>query len=714
MAADFCPYVGLRPFTAAERAYFFGRERDQRVIAANLFASPLSVLYGPSAVGKSSVLQAGVVPQLATEPRTAIVYFATWQDDSYIHRLRAECAKAVAAAHGAPLDIDDALPIDEWLAQAAEKFRGTLLLVLDQFEEYLLYHSEDGDSSFDAELARIVNRRDVPANIMLGIREDGLAKLDRFRKRIPNLLGNLLRLRRLSPEAAREAITGPVEAYNRQGRTDGALPMQIEPALIDAVVDQVRAAHMQHSVTGGTGTTKAGDEGELIETALLQMVMTRLWRDATVVDGARVMRRASLDALGGARNVVKLHLYERMNELPPEGRAIAANLFQELVTPSGAKIAHTTDDLVAFAKQPATTVVPVLEHLARARLLRRVDPPERYEIFHDALASAILDWRAEYLQEIARQTALHEAEVQRKQFAQRRNRRIAAAVAILLVVAVSAFAAYAYREADRQRLIAAQSQARADKAEQLQQAAAHASEASERDKEVAELALQRGQLEVDSMKARLAGQLDKAAQLVAQAKSVDDRIATARTASAASSKQAQVNLAAAQTTQAKIDTINAQIEQKGIPLNKAVVPADTPAANAAAPPALAPAPAPATPTPAPTETPTKTTPQGDYKAIYRQAINARDRKRWSDAAQLFQSAASIRPDTGETISMPGFGDEQRYLPFYNLGVALQNMKDCAGAIKAWDQAEQAGAVMKSSRDADAMKKARAQCGGASR
>jgi tetratricopeptide (TPR) repeat protein len=204
--------------------------------------------------------------------------------------------------------------------------------------------------------------------------------------------------------------------------------------------------------------------------------------------------------------------------------------------------------------------------------------------------------------------------------------------------------------------------------------------------------------------------LDKAAQLVAQAKSVDDRIATARTASAESTKQAQVNLAAAQTTQRRIDTINAQIEQKGIPLNKAEPSADVPAAAAAAPPSAAPAPPPATPAPAPAETPAKTTPPGDYKAIYRQAINARDRKRWSDAAQLFQSAASIKPDTGETISMPGFGDEQRYLPFYNLGIALQNMKDCTGAIKAWDQAEQAGAVLKSSRDADAMRKARAQCG----
>ena len=43
---------------------FFGREREREIITANLLASRLTVLYGPSGVGKSSVLRAGVVRQL--------------------------------------------------------------------------------------------------------------------------------------------------------------------------------------------------------------------------------------------------------------------------------------------------------------------------------------------------------------------------------------------------------------------------------------------------------------------------------------------------------------------------------------------------------------------------------------------------------------------------------------------------------------------------
>src|SRR5262245_35778425 len=58
------PYVGLVPFSENDAEFFFGREKESRVIAANLRASRLTLLYGPSGVGKSSVLRAGVFSTL--------------------------------------------------------------------------------------------------------------------------------------------------------------------------------------------------------------------------------------------------------------------------------------------------------------------------------------------------------------------------------------------------------------------------------------------------------------------------------------------------------------------------------------------------------------------------------------------------------------------------------------------------------------------------
>ena len=85
------PFKGLMPYEEADALFFFGREADCGVITSNLMASRLTVLYGPSGVGKSSVLHAGVahqVRQLAQQnlkeigkPEFAVVVHRSWRDD---------------------------------------------------------------------------------------------------------------------------------------------------------------------------------------------------------------------------------------------------------------------------------------------------------------------------------------------------------------------------------------------------------------------------------------------------------------------------------------------------------------------------------------------------------------------------------------------------------------------------------------------------------
>ena len=69
------PYRGLAPFEDSEldALYFFGRERDTEIVVANLIASRLTVLYGPSGVGKSSLLFATVARTLRELPEAPVV-----------------------------------------------------------------------------------------------------------------------------------------------------------------------------------------------------------------------------------------------------------------------------------------------------------------------------------------------------------------------------------------------------------------------------------------------------------------------------------------------------------------------------------------------------------------------------------------------------------------------------------------------------------------
>jgi WD40 repeat protein len=401
----FCPYVGLQPYTEEHRDYFFGRERDSRIISSNLYASHLTVLYGASGVGKSSILLAGVVPRLRAAARTAVVVFREWQRDDFIVALKSECVRAVELAAKKPLALNPELPLDDLLCVAAEAFGGTIHILLDQFEEYFLYHPESqAGNPFDAEFARAVNREEVDTGFLIALREDGLSKLDRFRTRIPNLLGNTLRLQHLDAAAAEDAIRKPLDVHN--SRLSGAnAPITIEDALVRTILDQVRSGRvsMTHAIAAGHATDR--DEDARIEAPFLQLVMTRVWEEESKA-GSHALRSSTLERLGGAERLVRTHLDQVMKKLRGRQRKIAAGLFHFLVTPTGAKIAHTSRDLAFYAERDEQKVRPVLDLLSspNVRILRTVagepgkQTSQRYEIFHDVLGPAIFDWRQRFVE----------------------------------------------------------------------------------------------------------------------------------------------------------------------------------------------------------------------------------------------------------------------------------------------------------------------------
>lgn len=413
---DFCPYVGLQPYTEADRDYFFGRERDIRVIVANLYASPLTVLYGASGVGKSSVLLAGVVPHLRAAARTAVVVFREWQNTEFLPLLKHACLQALETAQQKPVTVDVQLPLDEFLHVAEQTFGGTLLLIFDQFEEYFLYHPEtDAKNTFDSEFARAVNRDEVDASFLLALREDGLAKLDRFRARIPNLLSNSLRLQHMDADAAEEAIRKPLGVYNN--RFSSSTPITIEDTLVRAILAQVRTGQVMLGQSSGAGQTQSSHDTARIEAPFLQLVMTRLWKEE-ILQGSSVLRLQTLERLGGAEKIVRSHLDGVMQQLGALEQEVCSRFFDRLVTPSGTKLACRIDDLTNWAGDLAGHVPAVLKALADSRILRSIAASTgkagevSYEIFHDVLAPGILDWRARYIEDQRRVAIEKQAEAE--------------------------------------------------------------------------------------------------------------------------------------------------------------------------------------------------------------------------------------------------------------------------------------------------------------
>ena len=165
------PYKGLASFEDSEldALLFFGREREIAAVAANVLANRLTVLYGPSGVGKSSLLGAGVARRLREQSGAPVVVHDSWAEDP--------AARLIDSVHAECGDLGATAGLVDTVAAAAQQ-SSELHLLLDNFEEYILYHGLEGPLS--ATLPELLRRPGLRVNVLLSLRDDALAELDEF------------------------------------------------------------------------------------------------------------------------------------------------------------------------------------------------------------------------------------------------------------------------------------------------------------------------------------------------------------------------------------------------------------------------------------------------------------------------------------------------------------------------------------------------------
>src|SRR5207247_1633183 len=153
-----------------------------------------------------------------------------------------------------------------------ELLGGDLYVILDQAEEYFLYHGgENGGGTFASEFPAVVNDADLRVNFILAVRDDSLAKLDAFRKRIPNVFGKYLQLvlRRLwDEEHGGGSHELRVATLQRLGGAEQIVQDHVERALSDLSPDEkdIAAALFDHLITP-SGTKIAHEASDLAEYA---------------------------------------------------------------------------------------------------------------------------------------------------------------------------------------------------------------------------------------------------------------------------------------------------------------------------------------------------------------------------------------------------------------------------------------------------------------
>jgi len=221
------PFPGPRPFTAAEREHFHGRAAEQRDLSALVIAHSVTVLYGPSGAGKTSLVAAGVAPALE---RAGFVVLPVARVGAMLppgvdlSRVRNVHSLSVLLHWHAGEPTLEALA-----AQTVESFihaervsdgdgERPLVLIIDQLEDLFAASQWDQREGFLRDLAAALRPErgrtgpERPVRLLLVIDEARVGELERHTAALPDMMRVRFHLDRLGIPAAVEAIVGPAKS----------------------------------------------------------------------------------------------------------------------------------------------------------------------------------------------------------------------------------------------------------------------------------------------------------------------------------------------------------------------------------------------------------------------------------------------------------------------------------------------------------------------
>ena len=358
------PYKGLRAFVESDADDFFGRDRLIDHIIERLQSSDgVVTVLGPSGVGKSSVIRAGVIPALR---RSAIPGSHDW----FVATMTPgtdpfdELATALLRiADRVPANLTDLLGEPGGIGRLVRSLLpedGTteLLLVVDQFEElFTLVDDEDVRVAFLENLEAACRDERCRMRVVLSIRADFWDRPLRYGSFARLVEESVVHVAALEPDELELAITGPA---HRTG-------CEFEPGLVARIVTDVHnqpgaLPHMQFALT------------ELMER-----------------NKSRLLTIADYEGIGGVAGAVATaaeNLYQRAAE---DSRDTIRQLFGRLVVVNPGSSA-TRDRVAVSSLENLGDIEPILRDFGEARLLafdRSEDTREpTVEIAHEALIGA--------------------------------------------------------------------------------------------------------------------------------------------------------------------------------------------------------------------------------------------------------------------------------------------------------------------------------------
>jgi WD40 repeat protein len=410
------PYVGPRPYERGDRHNFYGREREARDLVSLILAERVVLFYAPSGAGKTSLLNAQIIPAVEEEGFQVLSSVRVGSDlppdvdpkdvenvfvFSALMSLAGEDVPAndlidhtlLSFLHQQGLSQDRGLERQEAKAAMWELDYCPPIFIVDQFEELFATHRDRWqDARGFFEQVRDALHGLPMLGVVFTMREDHVAELDPYVHHVPGRMRTRFRMERLDREGALAAVRKPAEHAG----------CPFDPGVVARLVDDLR--RIKHVSETGGQRGEALVLGPYVEPVQLQVVCSRLWENLPEQKD-NTIQWEEIEAFGDVDRALT-DFYEDAVARCVHGTGVGERLLrrwfsEQLITPMATRglVLRGETETAGLPNQ----AVDILEdqHLIRAD--RRAGA-RWYELSHDRLVDPV--WQANQAWEAARETPL--------------------------------------------------------------------------------------------------------------------------------------------------------------------------------------------------------------------------------------------------------------------------------------------------------------------
>lgn len=435
-------YPGIRPFSSSEGILFYGRTAELNELLNSIKAYNLFVLHSKSGLGKTSLLNAGLMPLLEKEGYIPIeILFRLTNVSGNASSRKIETPdpfKAIEKAFEPFIDTSFTIALAPqyktlWIyLKLLREHKKTPVLIFDQFEEFFSYPDKQKKENIIRQMAELLNdkapdyvydfvaehdvkrlNRDFftpsPVRLLFSIRSDKLALMDELKTHIPTITNKRFQLNPLFRAQAKQAILLPASLLNFGWQTFKRLPFEYEDKALETILKVL-------------SSNKRDTEGEgEIESTQLQIICGSIESKIPLVDDdgnteEKTITEGTFNGEEGLRSILQNFYDDQLKELSKKPNVTIYDIdrVREMIETKmiyeGMRVGLLERQVTNFLKD-VETLNDENERMRKASFLigqlielRLIRPEESYlgttfVITHDTLIEPITESHKQYVED---------------------------------------------------------------------------------------------------------------------------------------------------------------------------------------------------------------------------------------------------------------------------------------------------------------------------